>query len=109
MSIHLEEHFGLVFGLQVLRGWLQLCKRGSVVADVGNRLVGLRGERGQNESQGSRRKACRTCTLEGGRERKAQCDSKSQKVCGEQTVKGACLESSFASGTRAAIAAVACM
>ena len=29
--------------------------------------------------------------------------------CGEQTVKGACLESLFASGTRAAIAAMACM
>ena len=24
VSIHLEEHFGLVFGLHVLRGWLQL-------------------------------------------------------------------------------------
>ena len=24
VSIHLEEHFGLVFGIQVLRGWLQL-------------------------------------------------------------------------------------
>ena len=71
MSIHLEEHFGLFFGLLLLRGWLQLCRRGSVVADVGNKLAGLRGEQGENESQGSRRKACRTCTLEGGRERKA--------------------------------------
>ena len=60
---------------------------------MGNKLAGLRGEQGENESRGSRRKACRTCTLEGGRERKAQCDGKSQKVCGEQTVKGACLES----------------
>ena len=24
VSVYLEEHFGLVFGLQVLRGWLQL-------------------------------------------------------------------------------------
>ena len=75
---------------------------------MGNKLTG-RGEQGENESRGSRRKACRTCTLEEGRERKARCDSKSWKVCGEQTVKGACLESLFASGTRAAIAAMACM
>ena len=96
-------------GLQILRGWLQLCRRGSVVGNVGNKLARLRGEQGENESRGWRRKACRTCTLEGGRERKAQCDSKSQKVCGEQTVKGVCLESLFALGTRAAIAAMACM
>ena len=76
---------------------------------MGNKLAGLRGEQGENESRGWRRKACRTCTLEGGRERKAQCDSKSRKVCGEQTVKGACLESLFASGMRAAIAAMACI
>ena len=82
--------------------------RGSVVEDVGDKLAGLRGEQGENESRGSRRKARRTCTL-GGRERKARCDSKSRKVCGEQTVKGACLESLFASATRAAIAAMACM
>ena len=88
---------------------MQLCRRGSVVEDVGNKLAGLRGEQRENESRGSRRNACRTCTLEGGRERKARCDSKSRKVCGEQTVKGACLESLFASGTRAAIAAMACM
>ena len=50
VSIHLEEHFGLVFGLQLLRGWLQLCRRGSVVADVSNKLAGLRGEQGENES-----------------------------------------------------------
>ena len=72
-------------------------------------MAGLRGEEGENESQGWRRKACRTCTLEAGRERKARCDSKSQKVCGEQTVKGACLKSLFASGKRAAIAAMACI
>ena len=71
--------------------------------------MGLRGEQGENESRGLRRKACRTCTLEGERERKARCDSKSQKVCGEQTVTGACLESLFALGTRAAIATMACM
>ena len=34
---------------------------------------------------------------------------KSRKVCGEQTVQEACLESLFASGTRAAIAAMACI
>ena len=50
VSIHLEEHFGLVFGLQLLRGWLQLRRRGSVVADVSNKLAGLRGEQGENES-----------------------------------------------------------
>ena len=88
---------------------LQLCGRESVVEDMCNKLTGLRGEQGENESRGLRRKACRTCTLEGGRERKAQCDCKSQKVCGEQTAKGACLESLFALGTRAAIAAMACM
>ena len=75
---------------------------------MGNKLAGLRGEQGENEGQGSRRKARRTCALEGGRERKARCDSKSRKVCGEQTGKGACLESLFASGVRAAIAAMAC-
>ena len=76
---------------------------------MGNKLAGLRGEQGENEGRGSRREACRTCTLEGGRERKAQCDSKSQKVCGEQTVKGACLESLFALGTSTVIAAMACI
>ena len=69
---------------------LQLCRRGSVVEDMGNKLAGLRREQGENESRGSRRKTCGTCTLEGGRERKAQSDSKSWKVGGEQTVKGAC-------------------
>ena len=88
---------------------MQLCRRGSVVEDLGNKLVGLRGEKGENESRGSRRKAYRICTLEGGRERKARCDSKSRKVYGEQTVKEACLESLFASGMRVAIAAMACM
>ena len=44
---------------------LQLCRRGSVVEDMGNKLTG-RGEQGENESRGSRRKACRTCTLEDG-------------------------------------------
>ena len=29
---------------------LHLCMRGSVVEDVGNKLVGLRGEQGENES-----------------------------------------------------------
>ena len=76
---------------------------------MGDKLAGLRGEQGENESRGSRRKACRTCTLEGGRERKAQCDSKSREVCGEQTVKGACLKCLFVSGSRAAIAAMAWM
>ena len=76
---------------------------------MGNKLAGLRGEQGENESRGSRRKAGRTCTLEEGRERKARCGSRSQTACGEQTVKGACLESLFASGTRAAIAAMAWM
>ena len=60
-------------------------------------------------AEGPGERTCRTCTLEGGRERKARCDSKSRKVCGEQAVKGACLESLFALGTRAAIAAMACM
>ena len=60
-------------------------------------------------AEGQGEKACRTCTLEGGRERKDGCDSKSRKVCGEQTVKGACLESLFAAGIRAAIAAMACI
>ena len=50
VSVHLEEHLGLVFGLQLLRGWLQLCRRGSVVVDVSNHLAGLRGEQGENES-----------------------------------------------------------
>ena len=50
---------------------MQLCRRGSVVEDVGNKLARLRGEQGENESRGSRRKACRTCTLEGGREKEA--------------------------------------
>ena len=66
---------------------LQLCRRGSVVEDMGNKLEGLRREQGENESRGSRRKTCGTCTLEGGRERKAQSDSKSWKVGGEQTAK----------------------
>ena len=48
-------------------------------------------------AEGQGEKACWTCALVGGRERKAGCDSKSWKVCGEQTVKGACLESLFAS------------
>ena len=82
---------------------MQLCRRGSVVEDVGNKLAGIRGEQRENESRGSRRNACRTCTLEGGRERKARCDSKSWKVY------GTCLESLFASGVRAATAAMACM
>ena len=60
-------------------------------------------------AEGQGEKACWTCALVGGRERKAGCDSKSWKVCGEQTVKGACLESLFALGMRAAIAAMACM
>ena len=34
---------------------------------------------------------------------------KSRKVCGEKTVKGACLERLFASSTKAAIAAMAFM
>ena len=59
-------------------------------------------------AEGQGEKACRTCTLEGGKERKAGCDSKSRKVCGEQTVKGACLESLFALGTSTVIAAMAC-
>ena len=29
---------------------LQLCRRGSVVEDMGNKLVGLGGEQGENES-----------------------------------------------------------
>ena len=29
---------------------LQLCRRESVVEDVGNKLAGLRGEQGENES-----------------------------------------------------------
>ena len=46
MSLHLEEHFGLVFGLQVLRGWLQLCRSGSVVEDVSNKAGGVKGRAG---------------------------------------------------------------
>ena len=36
-------------GLQILRGWLQLCRRGSVVGNVGNKLARLRGEQGEKE------------------------------------------------------------
>ena len=64
---------------------------------------------GENAGWGSRKKACRIYILEAVRERKAGCDSRSQRVCGEQTVKGAYLESLFASSTRAVIAAMACI
>ena len=47
---------------------LQLCRRGPVVEDVGDKLTG-KGEQGENESRGSRRKDCRTCSLEAGRGR----------------------------------------
>ena len=66
----------------------QLCRRGPVVEDVGNKLAGLRGEHGENESWESRRKACRTCTLEGGRERKAQCDTSLGRRVENRLLKG---------------------
>ena len=58
---------------------------------------------------GIEEKACGICILEVGRERKAGGDSRSQRVCGEQTVKRACLESLLASGARVAMAAMACI
>ena len=66
----------------------QLCRRGPVVEDVGNKLAGLRGEHGENESWESRRKACRTCTLDGGRERKAQCDTSLGRRVENRLLKG---------------------
>ena len=75
---------------------------------VRNRLAGFRGLQGEKEIWGSSRKACRICTQDGGRERKARCDRISQSVCGEQAVRGACLESLLASGTRTAMLTMAC-
>ena len=74
---------------------------------MGNTLAGLRGVQGENAGWGSRKKACRICILEAVRERKAGCDGRSQRVCGEQTVKGPCLENLVASGTRAVMAVMA--
>lgn len=73
--------------------WLQWCVGWLLLEGVGNRLAGLSGVQGEKEIWGSSRKARRICTQDGGRERKAWCDRRSQSVWGEQTIRGACLES----------------
>ena len=58
---------------------------------------------------GDRRKGMWNLYPGSGKGEKSRCDSRPQRLCGEQTVKRACLESLLASGTRVAMAAMACI
>ena len=107
----------------LVRGWSVLCSnRLSVISKVwtqswdrcfasgsgvGSKRAGLRGLQGMKERDGSRTSVWRICSRAGGRERKAQWESKSLKGWGEHIFRRAFRVSCWASGIKRVIAAMA--
>ena len=96
-------------GLSVIsKVWTQSWDRCSASGSgVGSKLAGLRGLQGIKERDGSKRCVWRICNWAGGRERKAQLESKSLKEWGEHTFRGAFRVSFWASGIKRVVAAKA--